>query len=345
MMGTDGQGSSWLGARIGWDAIRATLSAQRVARRNFSHFLGGITLLLFLLEVGSGVLVLLYYRPDVAQAHASLERIVGEVPYGDLIRNVHAWSSDLLVLSLVAHMFTVVVRGSFRSPRELSWWSGQALLVLCIGLAFTGAILPWSQEAYLQARVGSELARYVPFVGNWLHHFLRGGDEVTSSTLQHAFGFHVAALPAAVTALIFLHLFFVQRRAATTPRDDDAPTMPVYPDFLVRQAAAWTATFVVVMTLAIFAQRSVGVAADPRLPSVVGARPPWYFLAFHHVVRVAPRDLLGMDGARFLVAAMCGVGLAVVALPLLDRRGSRLTAYLAWIFLLACALLSAYALT
>jgi quinol-cytochrome oxidoreductase complex cytochrome b subunit len=334
----------WVKDRLGWSGLRAALGQHRAPRRGFVFYLGGITLFLFLVQVGSGILLLLHYRPDVTQAHASVVRIMGEIPYGDLIRGVHTWASDLFVACLVAHFFTVVLRGTFRPPHELTWLSGHAALVLGVGLAFTGAILPWSEAAYTHARTGSEIARFVPVVGDSLFRFMRGGTEVGPSTLQHAFGFHVAALPAAVTLMVAAHVFLLWQKPAFT-RDEpraERETMPLYPDFIVRQAVAWIGTLVLLMTLAIFVDRPLGVAADARLPSV-GTRPPWYFAPMHEVIRLAPRELLGIDGPRFLVGAACLVGMVVVALPLIDPRGSKLTARIAWGVLLALLILGARA--
>jgi cytochrome b6 len=169
---------AWLQDRLGWSGLTASLGKHRAPRRGFVFYLGGITLFLFLVEVASGVLLLLHYRPDAGQAYGSVERIIGQIPYGDLIRGIHAWSSDMFVACLVAHLFSILVRRSYKPPHELAWLSGHVSLVLGIGLAFTGMILPWSQTAYTQARTGSELAKYVPFVGAQLRWFMRGGDEV-----------------------------------------------------------------------------------------------------------------------------------------------------------------------
>jgi quinol-cytochrome oxidoreductase complex cytochrome b subunit len=343
MSDDQGKESGWLRDRIGWTGLAGALGAHRAPRRGFVFYLGGITLFLLLVQVLSGVLLLLHYSPDPAQAHASVERIIGEIPYGDLIRGVHVWASDLFVACLVAHLFTVVVRRSYTPPHELTWLSGHVALVLGIGFAFTGAVLPWSQKAYTQARLGSQIAGYVPILGDGLRRFMRGGEEVSPSTLQHAFGFHVAALPAVLTLLVGLHLFLLSRKPALSPGRAEGETIPFYPDFLVRQAVAWTGVLVVLMTLAIFVDRPLGDAADPRLPST-GAQPPWYFLPFHQMIRVSPTELLGIVGARFIVGAACLFGLVVIALPFLDRRGSRATAWSAWLVLLVLIVLGTRAL-
>jgi cytochrome b6 len=335
-------GASWLGDRLGWPTIRAMLASRRMPRQGLSHYLGGVTLALFVLQVASGILLLLYYEPDAVRAHPSVQRIIGELPYGNLVRATHVWASDLFVGFLLAHLFTVVLRRSFRSPRELAWLSGLVLLFLGIGLAFTGAILPWSQAAQSDARVGSDLAKYVPLVGDHLRRFMRGGEEVTANTLGHAFGFHVAALPAALTLVIALHLLLVSRRRPTARAPDEL--IPLYPDFLVRGAALTTAVLVVVMTLVVFIERPLGVAGDLRASAPAGSHPPWYFLPVHEVVRIAPKEMLGMDGARFLVGMASAFALVAMALPFIDRRGSKITAWIAVGLLLILLLLSSRAL-
>jgi quinol-cytochrome oxidoreductase complex cytochrome b subunit len=335
--------AGWLGERLGWTHIHAALASRRVPRAGIGHYFGGITLFLLVLQVASGILLMLYYKPDAAQAHASVERIVAELPYGKLIRATHVWASDLFVGFLLAHLFSIVVRRSFRSPRELGWLSGIVCLFFGIGLAFTGAILPWSQNAQTDARVGSDLARYVPLVGEQLRRFMRGGEEVGASTLGHAFGFHVAALPAALTLVIGMHLFLLSRRRPT-PRDPDDPNLlPLYPDFFVRGAALTTAVLLTVMTLVVFIERPLGPASDLAAASG-GAYPPWYFLPIHQIVSMAPKEMLGMDGARFLVGAACALGLVVVALPFIDRRGSKYTAWAATALLILLIALSSRAL-
>ncbi len=343
-MEAGGRRTGWLADRSGWSDLVRPLEARRVSATGFDRYLGGITLLLFLIEVASGILLLLYYKPDTVQAYASVGRIVGEIPYGNLIRNVHAWSSDLFVASLGGHLLSVVLRRAYRAPYELRWLSGIVLLAIGIGLAFTGAVLPWSQKAYVQARVGSELARYVPVLGDWLHRFLRGGDEVTSATLQHAFGFHVAVLPAALSLFFAVHVVLLMRKREETAPVEGA-SIPVYPDFIIRQAAAWTGVVVAVITLATFSDRLLGSPADPRMATPSDARPPWYFLWFHQIVASSSRDLLGVNGPKFLVGTACLLGALVVGLPFLDRRGWKVTAYLALVLVFVLVVLSVNALS
>jgi cytochrome b6 len=339
---TRDRASRWIAERLGSDALRASLGARRVSSHRPSHYLGGVVFFLFLLEVLSGILLLLPYRPDPAAAHSSLVSIVGRVPYGSLIRGVHAWSSHLFVAALLAHLATTLLLRRFRSPRELVWLTGLMLFVVGLGMAFTGAILPWSQDAYSQAGVSSEMAGKVPLIGPGLRYFLRGGEEVNAWTLHHAFGFHSGVLPALTTFILAMHVFLEQRHPASRAPTDTG-TIPVYPDFLVRLALLWTAVLILVISLATFAPQPIGAPADATV-AASGALPPWYFLFLHQLLKSAPPRLLGVDSASFIIGGVSLLFLFAVALPFIDRRGSRLTVGIGLALLSLWVLLTANAL-
>jgi ubiquinol-cytochrome c reductase cytochrome b subunit len=325
--------------------MRDRLSQRRVRPGNPAFYVGGVLFFLLLLQMASGVLLLLHYQPAASDAHQSVAFIMGAIPYGELVRNLHLWCSDLLIAGVVLQLFSVAIRRTFRLPNELLWISGLIGFFILLGLAFTGAVLPWSQTAYLQARVGSEIAGQTPFVGSAIRYFLRGGDEVTTATLRHAYGFHVAVLPAALTILLVSHAMFLRRlgtRPAPTQVELDK-TVPVYPDFLVRMAAVMTAALVLVVSLAVFVERPLGTIASISAAAPAGARPPWYFLFVHDLLLRAPRDLLGVPSAKFIVGA--GTLLIILAffVPFFDRRGSRVTAVIAGLLLFLVVSLSIHA--
>jgi quinol-cytochrome oxidoreductase complex cytochrome b subunit len=324
----------WLEHRLGAASLLARWRARQVPGRNPSLYLGGLLLFLFVLEIASGILLLLPYRPDTAEAHASVANIVGRIAYGSLVRGVHYWAGQLFVAVLIALVVALLLTAGYRAPREFVWWSALILLALGVGMAFTGAILPWSESSYLQALVSSQMAGDTPLLGHWLERFLRGGHEVNAWTLHHAYGFHTGVLPATVTLVVAFGLFTIAR----TPRDSEASehAVPLLPDFLTRLAALCVGVLAVVITLAAFAAPALGAAADPRLAAPLGAKPPWYFLFLHALLKASPPRLLGLASAKFIVGALGLFALALVALPLVDRRGSRF-AFWATVTLVAVA--------
>ena len=333
----DGGVKRWLSDRTGASRVIRALEDYRLRGNQIAYYLGGIALFLLLLAVASGLLLLLPYRPHPDEAHASVIRIVGRVPFGGLVRGIHVWASHLFVGAVLIHLLSTALRRSFRAPSELLWVSGLVLLILTLGMAFTGAILPWSESAYYQARVSSEIAGHTPLIGNWLRRFLRGGTEVSGWTLQHAFGFHTGVLPAATTFLLALHLLFLRRRAKPLDSGEPSPPDPtpriaVYPDFVVRMAAVCTGVFVLVMSLATFVELPVGEPADPLRPAPADAMPPWYLLPVHRLLSILPGELLGLHTANFIVGAIALLGVLAFLLPFIDRRGSKLTAAAALLF-------------
>jgi hypothetical protein len=181
------------------------------------YYLGGMTLFLFGVQIFTGILLLLYYRPSASEAYESVQFIVTQVEFGWLIRNVHSWSANLLIGLAFAHFFSVFFLKSYRKPRELTWLSGILLLFLMLGFGFSGYLLPWDELAFFATKVGTGIAGAVPVVGHFALRLLRGGDDVTGATLSRFYGLHVAVLPAVTTALVALHLLFVQRQGMSVP--------------------------------------------------------------------------------------------------------------------------------
>lgn len=333
----------WLGERVGLIALFSKLSRVEVSGRDPALYLASALLFLFLLEVASGILLLLPYWPDAEHAHASIVTIMGRVPYGSLVRGVHAWASQFLVLTLIAHPFVLLLRRRYVPPGELVWLSSFVLVVIGIGLAFTGAILPWNESAYSQALVSSELAGHMPWIGEGLKYFMRGGENVNNWTLHHAYGFHTGVLPAVATFWITLHAVLWVRRAQLSTAPSLEAKIFIYPDLIVRLSAVCVFLLVLVISLATFSEPATGTAAQWTAPTSAAARPPWYFVMIHQLLKAVPTRLVGVDGASFVMGALTLLGVVAAALPLLDPRGSKLTVYSGLLLLVLYVWLTAYA--
>src|SRR5512145_1210611 len=210
---------AWSRERVPLDPIEEAVRHKTVPvhRHSYAYYLGGMTLFLFGMQVGTGALLLLYYRPSATEAYESVQFIMTRVPFGWLIRSIHAWSANLMVAAAVAHLFSVLLLQAYRRPRELTWMSGVALLLLTLAFGFTGYLLPWNELAFFATRVGTDIAGKTPVIGEFLSTFLRGGEDVTGATLTRFFGFHVAVLPMIATALLLLRLLFIQRQGMSVP--------------------------------------------------------------------------------------------------------------------------------
>ncbi len=297
----------WLDERLALESVRSLLAHKSVPKHSSTlwYYFGGITLFLFGIQVATGILLLLYYRPTVTEAYESVQFIMTEVPFGWLIRSIHSWSANLMVLTAFIHMFSVVFLHAYRRPREVTWLSGVGLLGLTLAFGFSGYLLPWNTISFFATRVGTDMAEAVPLIGSHMARFLRGGDDVGGATLTRFFGLHVAILPGITTMLILLHVALVQRHGISTPpaveqRHANAgsrvPHIPFVPNFLLRELMAWYAALGVLGCLAAIFPWELGDKADPFAAAPAGIRPEWYFLAPFYTLKLIPSHVAGIEG-------------------------------------------------
>ncbi|HTZ75490.1 MAG TPA: cytochrome bc complex cytochrome b subunit [Candidatus Aquilonibacter sp.] len=329
---------NWLDERFGWDELMAFVRHKTVPTHRFSYFyfLGGMTLFLFGIQVATGILLLLYYRPTPDGAFESVQYIMAKVPFGWLIRSIHSWGANVMILTAIAHMFSVFFLKSYRMPRELTWLSGMILLFLVLGFGFSGYLLPWNMLSLFATKVGTDMAAQVPVIGHWILVFLRGGDDVTGATLTRFFGIHVAILPGLATLFIGLHLLLVQRFGMSLPPNveadwkahpDKVRELRFFPNFLLRELMAWYIALAVLGCLAAFKPWELGTKADLFASAPAGIRPEWYFMFMFQTLRFLPAKIGPLPGD---VIGVMGFGAAAAVwalLPFFDNdksgRGKR----------------------
>jgi cytochrome b6 len=322
---------NWLDQRLDWDDLIAPLRKKTVPLHKLSYwyFLGGITLFLFVIQVLTGILLLLYYRPGANEAFESVQYIMTRVQFGWLIRSIHSWSANLMIFTAFAHMFSVLFLKAYRKPRELTWVSGMILLFLVMGFGFSGYLLPWNTLAFFATKVGTEITGQVPGIGKPVMIFLRGGEEVTGATLTRFFGFHVAVLPGLATLLILVHVLLVQRLGMSTPLKLEAQwaanpsakrEMKFFPNFLLRELMAWYVALGVLGVLAAVFPWNLGVKADPFVPAPAGIKPEWYFLFMFQTLKLIPPKVWFIDGEVVGVLAFGLVGLLWLLLPFFESE-------------------------
>jgi cytochrome b6 len=310
----------WLNERLGLDPVREFLAHKTVPKHSSTvwYYFGGITLFLFGVQVATGMLLLLYYRPTSTEAYESVQFIVTEVQFGWLIRSIHSWSANLMMLTAFIHMFSVVFLHAYRRPREVTWLSGIALLGLTMAFGFSGYLLPWNTTSFFATRIGTDVAAGVPIMGEALARFLRGGGDIGGATLTRFFGFHVAILPGITTVLLLVHLALVQRHGISTPprlerefqgAGAKVPQLPFVPNFLARELMAWYGILGVLGCLAALFPWELGDKADPFAPAPAGIRPEWYFLAPFYTLKLIPSPVWMVEGQ---VVGLLGFGLLAV---------------------------------
>lgn len=207
----------WLDERVGLrDLIAASLHVV-IPRGAHTFYLGGITLFLFMSQAVTGILLSLYYQPTPESAYNSILYIMNQVTFGWLIRSVHAWGANLMIIFCILHMLRVVIQGAYKKPREVTWMAGMVLLFVTLGFGFTGYLLPWDQRAFWATTVGTQIASAVPFIGNSIQDFLRAGSSVSALTLSRFLGVHMLILPATLVAFLGVHLLIIHQQGLADP--------------------------------------------------------------------------------------------------------------------------------
>lgn len=208
-----------------WSSFLLHIYPVKIRRRElgfrYSWYLGVISTVLFGSLIASGVYLMFFYVPSPANAYTNIQTIQTEVPFGQYVRNVHRWSAHLMVIAVAAHMARVFYRGAYKPPREFNWVIGVVLLLLTLLMSFTGYLLPWDQLAFWAVTVGTEMAGYVPFIGDQVKEILLGGPVVDSNTLLRFYVLHVAVLPALMIFTLMIHLWRWRKDAMFDQEADD----------------------------------------------------------------------------------------------------------------------------
>ncbi len=293
------------------------------------YYFGGVALFLFVIQVFTGLLLLVYYKASAEEAYESVRFIVSEVQFGWLIRSAHSWSANLMILAAFIHMFSVYFSKAYRKPRELTWATGFLLLVLGMALGFTGYLLPWNELSFFATKVGTDIVGVIPVVGSFSMRVLRGGEEVTGATLTRFFGAHVVLCPLLFLGILGLHLLFVQRQGMSAPfhyenlPPEKKKTMPFFPNFLLRDLLLWLIVLNLLAILAVFFPWELGQKADLFAPAPQGIKPEWYFMFMFQTLKFIPAKILFMDGEVIGILAFAFGGLLWLLIPFWDRKSSR----------------------
>ncbi len=307
----------WFDQRYNISSLYEFLSTKSVPRTRHTiwYYFGGASLFLFIIQVVTGILLLVYYRVGEGTSYESVKFIMSKVRFGWLIRSLHSWSANLMILAVFIHMFSVFFTKAYRKPRELTWASGFILLALALTFGFSGYLLPWNELSYFATKVGSDIIGSIPLIGKELMLISRGGEDVTGATLSRFFGLHVAILPGIFTVILTLHLIFIQIQGMSEPKKKEAMPpekrkyIPFFPNFVLRELLLWLILLNVLAILALFFQMELGIKADPFSSAPAGIKPEWYFMFMFESFKFLPATIFGISGELFgiLIFGLAGV--------------------------------------
>lgn len=316
---------NWFSERFDLEKLSAPVQKQLKkplpSHISWFHTLGSMSLFLFVSQVLTGILLLVYYRPTVHDAFESVQYIMTTAYMGWLYRQIHAWGANIMIIIVFLHMLRTFVTGSYKKPRELTWVLGVLLFLMTLIFGFTGYLLPWNQLAYWATTVGTEVAGAVPVVGEPIKILLRGGVAVGGETISRFFVVHVIVLPWALFFIIILHVFLVRYQGIATMDavgEEKEVTkeagVPFFPDHMLKEGIVFFILLGALITLAVLAPFELGEKADP-LKTPYAIKPEWYFLPMYHVLKYFPK-LIGI----FVVSL---APLFLVIWPFLDRGRHR----------------------
>jgi ubiquinol-cytochrome c reductase cytochrome b subunit len=297
---------------------------------NFWYYFGSLALLVLVIQIVTGILLTMNYKPDAKLAFDSVEYIMRDVSWGWLVRYMHSTGASAFFIVIYLHMFRGLLYGSFKQPRELVWIFGMLLYVALMAESFTGYLLPWGQMSYWGAQVIISLFSAIPVIGDDLSLWIRGDYVVADATLNRFFAFHVIAVPLVLVLLIFMHIVALHEVGSNNPdgieikQNKDANGIPLdgipfHPYYTVKDIVG-VAVFLLFFAIVIFYMPEMGgyflepanfIPADPmKTPEHIV--PVWYFTPFYAILRAIPDKFAGVIG-------MFGAIIILFLLPWLDR--------------------------
>lgn len=291
-------------------------------RLSYTWGLGGLSAVLALCLGLSGILLMFRYEPTIDRAYSSIQMLEAQVAFGSLVRGIHHWSADLLVVTVFLHLIRVFLTGGFKAGRAVNWLVGTLLLVLVLVFNFTGYLLPWDQLAYWAVTVSTSLIAYVPLGGESLSRLVLAGPEVGQGALSNFYALHVAVLPALAAATMGYHFWRVRKDGGISrPAAENAPAerpVSTIPHLVQRETAAATILLAVVVLWAMLLPAPLGDIANPAHPPNP-AKAAWYFAGLQEL-------LLHMHPLAAIALVLAVVAGAAV-LPFADRQAGDIGLY------------------
>ncbi len=336
---------NWLNERLPVTEFYRKHLSEYYAPKNFNfwYYFGSLALFVLVMQLVSGIWLAMSYVPTEKEAFASVEYIMRDVKYGDLIRYAHTTGASAFFFVVYMHMFRGLLYGSFQRPRELVWLLGMGIFLVLMAEAFLGYLLPWGQMSFWGAQVITSLFGAIPKIGDALVLWIRGDYNISGATLNRFFALHVVALPIVLLGIVLIHLVALHEVGSNNPDGVDIKKfknstgkpldgIPFQPYYTIKDLVG-VGVFLIAFFAVLFFVPEMGgyfiehpnfIPADP-LVTPEHIAPVWYMTPFYSILRAIPDKLMG-------VLAMAGSLAVLFALPWLDRSGVRSVRYKGWLF-------------
>ena len=342
----------WIDDRFPLTKVWKEHFAEYYAPKNFNflYYFGAILTVMLVIQIVTGVILTMHYKPDVALAFASIEYIMRDVPAGWFVRYLHSVGASMIFIALYLHMFRGLMYGSHRSPRELIWLLGMLLYVAMMAEAFFGYLLPWGNMSYWGAQVIVSLFGAIPFVGEGLAEWIRGDYVISDATLNRFFAFHVILLPLLLALLVYLHIVALHKVGSNNPdgveikkqKDTDGKPLdgvPFHPYYTVKDTFGVGVFLTVYLAIVFFLPELGGwfLEKDNFDPADILQTPPdivplWYLTPYYSILRAVTFEWLPGGAKLWGVIAMAAAIVIFFFLPWLDRSRVRSIRYRGWMY-------------
>ena len=321
---------NWFDDRTGIKGLLHEALYERIPGGARWRYVWGSTLIFtFSLQMITGILLWTAYSPSGQTAWESVYYIQEVMTMGSVVRGIHHYCAQIMVVLLGIHLIQVIIDGAYRAPREVNFWLGLILMQIVLALSLTGYLLPWDQKGYYATKVSTKIMGATPMVGPELQNLVQGGPEYGHHTLTRFFAMHAGVLPGLLIAFLALHLYVFRRHGITVKDPDRAPETTFWPDQVLKDGVACLGVLAVIMGLAIFKGAELSAPANPA-EAYAAARPEWYFLSLFRFLKFEAVEHFGLAfGAIYVPGALMGI-ITLMPIIAMAKGGHKFNVVFLW---------------
>jgi ubiquinol-cytochrome c reductase cytochrome b subunit len=309
---------NWLDDRTGYKAlVHEALNEPIPGGAKWKYVWGSTLTFVFAVQLITGCFLWASYSPSTLTAWESVYYIQYVMKFGWLVRGIHHFAAQAMMILLGLHFMQVVIAGAYRAPREVNFWLGLVLMQIVLGLSLTGYLLPWDQKGYYATKVATNIVGVTPMIGPQLQQLAQGGTSYGHQTLTRFFALHAGILPGLLIAFLALHIYVFRRHGITVSKSDETkPIGTFWPDQVLMDAVACLAVLVTILGFTVWKGAELSGPADAS-EAYSAARPEWYFLFLFRFLKIQAIDELGLAFGAIYIPGL--IMLIIALMPFIGR--------------------------